>query len=769
MFRLIKQSAPHDQSHVRRCVDCPQKTGKCVMGRSLPLVAGSMLSMPAVVLFASLGSVHQAAACTSEYRVQAGDTLESIANDHYGDASAWQLILTTNPTIGADEVTVPGTILFVPCSDAETADQVASHKGAVDPVLALRPNTATAPFVGENLQNGGLITEIIQAAMALNENAGPLPIEWSDDQGNSSDDIATNHLTFPHFPINCSAEPEHLLCTEYTLSDPVLDLPMLVFGPKDAEFDWRDERQLQGKRLCRPEAYPIADLDRDGRRWISENKIELTRASNAADCFTALVNGDVDAVSVDVFAGSQVLQDLDLYFDVVPFEAPLSVTTMHVAGLANDPKSIAYLQDFNSALAQLRAQPSYQLIVSRQLDALLPPPTEASVRATEPAASEETAPFVDTASIDTTVRNLISDREPDREINRFDFLTEYMSPDARPHFPPLSDAPIEANVDVAEVLPPADTGLDTPNVSLAVMENRRAETLSEPLQPTAPSADLGLNRSVNAFAEPVMIFDDTPIVVSDTVSGLTDVSIPPGGDSIAAIEPPVPGVEPSASATSEAARLATPRSEAVPSRGENPAQPTVLTVDLGPAPTLEMPSASVVEAPAQTTTAISAPPNAVFAEAPSPIVQEPDRKPITAAQPITLVTSLVPSVRPNRQFPATTVQPIQVALQEPEVVPSPTRRTQIFGSERTRPASERPRRTNVQPSSRRNRSGIIVVGVFDLGRETWGLLRLPSGEIREIRPGETLAGVSIENIDGVTMRVRSGGSRRTLRTGDVID
>ena len=71
-------------------------------------------------------------------------------------------------------------------------------------------------------------------------------------------------------------------------------------------------------------------------------------------------------------------------------------------------------------------------------------------------------------------------------------------------------------------------------------------------------------------------------------------------------------------------------------------------------------------------------------------------------------------------------------------------------------------------SSRAVPEAVVVVGVFDLGQETWGLFSLPNGEIRELRPGQSIGGVVIESISGRSVRVQSRAGSKTLRAGDSI-
>ena len=94
------------------------------------------------------------------------------------------------------------------------------------------------------------------------------------------------------------------------------------------------------------------------------------------------------------------------------------------------------------------------------------------------------------------------------------------------------------------------------------------------------------------------------------------------------------------------------------------------------------------------------------------------------------------------------------------------RRGTLFGLRRRGSDDTTPR--NASLTTRQPSESIVVVGVFDLGQETWGLFSLPSGEIRELRPGQAIGGVAIESIQGRSITVQSGAGPRTLRAGDSI-
>ena len=469
---------------------------------------------------------------------------------------------------------------------------------------------ANPPMSGESLSHHGLAIELLEAALELAPQTILYDVTWEADR-ESQRSIVLNSgsqvLGVPFFQPDCSAASASSLCTRLHFSDPLIRLPVMLFVKEGHEFEFDSDADILGRTLCRPEDYPTDDLDGYGRRWLSENRVELVIEDSVGACFARLSSGGVDAVAVDLFLGAHAIREMKMQYEVFPLERPLSHRSLHVVAAREYPFGSDYVDLINSGLARLKEGERYQQIVTRHLDALLP---EVDADRTPPEARRMSP---------------VSEGEfhLSYALDSFGGLLGYITPDH------------------SASLPPAVT-------SVEVTDGRQTEIPIAELNRTVPLRD---------------------------------------------------------------------------PRPEERAAVAVLSSELGvitsPRPLARPDDLVALAAPAQ-------------ANRPSALV----------ARRTTSTTAAAPTQRPVTSHSSG---------------PRPSSSTSTRTTTRT---------TNVV--QRRAGEAIRVVGVFDLGRETWGLVRLPNGDIREFRPGQRVGGVTIESINGRSIRVRSGTGSQTLQTGDAI-
>ncbi|WP_366129684.1 transporter substrate-binding domain-containing protein [uncultured Roseovarius sp.] len=311
------------------------------------------------------------ALCDVTYRVQPGDTLTSVAAAHYDDADQWTLIYYANQAVLAGQVQtlVAGRDLFIPCPEENPVPDATPllQTGAE---LTLLTAGANAPFSDRDWPGGGLVTELINAALELSPAPVPYEIVWEPERAQHLAPLLGEKrydMGFPWVKPDCATTAEDALCTGFHFSDPLMDLPVMLFQRADGDLVYDEDADLLGKRLCRPAGKFTHDLDRSGRRWLEQGQVDLSQPDTSEECFAALMAGQVDAVSLDVFEGAAKIVAMGLRGRVVPVEKPLSREALYAVISKTHWRGTTHLYRLNAGLAKLRESGRYGEILQRHL------------------------------------------------------------------------------------------------------------------------------------------------------------------------------------------------------------------------------------------------------------------------------------------------------------------------------------------------------------------------------------------------------------------
>jgi len=336
--------------------------------------AAKSLFKHAAFSFAGLAGLSGAAfaACDLEYKVQDYDTLFSIAENHYGDHEKWALIYYANQDVlaGAFLQLSVGSDLFIPCEVQKTVPDATPLLQA-DAEMTLVTGSNYAPFTDREWPGNGLVTELVSAALELSPQPVPYAIGWEDDWSKHLFpllDEKTYDMGFPWLRPDCVTTPNNERCANFHFSEPLFLLPIMLFRAKGSDFAFDSDADIIGATLCRPTGYFTHDLDRAGRRWLTDDKINLVQAESPDACFALLTAGKVDAVTVNLFLGAGKIVELDLRDQVEALERPLSEEGLHVIISKRHWRGTTYLYRVNAGLEALRASGRYKEIVSRHLE-----------------------------------------------------------------------------------------------------------------------------------------------------------------------------------------------------------------------------------------------------------------------------------------------------------------------------------------------------------------------------------------------------------------
>jgi polar amino acid transport system substrate-binding protein len=334
----------------------------------------------------------KAQTCGSDYILKEGDTLAQIATQVYGDPAQWTIILYANQDrLGSSEPLLPGLTLKLPCISglqaqrsfppiATTPAQALPEAAYISfPVRRVEFLTADGytPYTGRTLEGGGMLTEVIGAAMALvkKETKGRFEysISWVNDWAAHFNPLLVSgafDAAFPWARPDCDNAPDagsQFRCQKFIYSDALTEVATYLFVRKNSRIKTLSDEDIAGATLCRPSMRPTQELDQGGRNWLKDGKITLLRPQTSEECFRLLDGGGVDGVVEADLVGRASANALGIPERVQLIDQPLALTSLHVVIAKSHPHARTILYYINTSLAKLRDTGEYERILSRHL------------------------------------------------------------------------------------------------------------------------------------------------------------------------------------------------------------------------------------------------------------------------------------------------------------------------------------------------------------------------------------------------------------------
>lgn len=323
-------------------------------------------------LLAGLALTGAAAAqsCDTTYVTQEGDSLTLLAERVYGEPGQWSLIYYANITsfTGGPTNIPAGTELVIPCvNGAAKADPAPLHQAGAE----LRFVTAALPplLTDPDGTGGGMITELVNAAMEATPNPVPYEVTWEADWATHPArlDAMQADMGFPWAKPDCAKAAPDPQCSGFHWSDPVFVLPIQLFVTVAEPMAFTADADLEDRTLCLPEGDAAPWLDAGGRNLLADGHVTVTRAADFGACLDLLLAGDVDAVPEDIFSGVDQVYQRGLRGKVTALERPIGTESLHVVISRQHWRGTTHLYRVNAGLAAIKASGRYDEIVNRHL------------------------------------------------------------------------------------------------------------------------------------------------------------------------------------------------------------------------------------------------------------------------------------------------------------------------------------------------------------------------------------------------------------------
>lgn len=342
-----------------------------------------------MALGVGLAQPAQAQSACTEYTIVSGDTLSRVAKEA-GVSGGFQALFNANSNVLSNPNVVEiGQVLQIPCADGTlpgsssrnvtpavaTPDAVTTSTQARS--LNLITGTGYAPFTDEDLENGGALFEMVERALVAGNPEQDFRIMFVNDWGAHIEELVPTGAvdgTFPWFRPDCSkveflSETSAKRCTLFNHSDPLYEAVVGYYTLKDSPYAGaKTYEDIQGSRLCRPEAWFTFDLE--GQQLMPPNTDYSTTPSQDG-CWQRLIDGEVDVVTYDALPAEEDYRTLGLENQVMQLDELASKQTLHVFVGKDNEYANEVLPIINAGLEELRLSGEWFQIVNEGILATL--------------------------------------------------------------------------------------------------------------------------------------------------------------------------------------------------------------------------------------------------------------------------------------------------------------------------------------------------------------------------------------------------------------
>jgi len=331
-------------------------------------IAAVMLGLPAVA------SAQQA--CTT-YTVQSGDTLGSIAQAAYGSYD-YQMIFNANrDALAANPNNLPaGLQLILPCEDGrlsaetelnaiieqETARTESTRKksNVYEPPLKFVTSNDWMPFTDESLTGGGIFVRMAATAMQRGGNDRGYTVAYVDHWMSHIDtllptgafDVSIAWEAPDCTKLDLLGEFSVRMCTEFDFSLPIYETAYSFNTLNDSAYaNARAFGDYAGARICRPEAWPISDLEVQG---LVEPLVTYVHPKAPMDCADLLLKGEVDLYSIEAETAAANFKELGANEQVSANPALATFISYHFLTAKSNPRGRVYIAMLNRGITEMR-------------------------------------------------------------------------------------------------------------------------------------------------------------------------------------------------------------------------------------------------------------------------------------------------------------------------------------------------------------------------------------------------------------------------------
>lgn len=235
-----------------------------------------------------------------------------------------------------------------------TATVDAARATVIESTLDLVTGNDFAPFTGEDLPQGGMLTELVLRsfkAMGLNYDVRFVP--WK----RGYDGVVTGKF-LGSFPYVRTPEREQ----DVLFSDPLLEVRQLVYLSTQSSMEFQSPDDFKARAVCAPVGYalpPELHAMVQGGELTRESPADLTA------CVRMVASGRVDAFVIDEYTGQAAVDRAGAANEIRVAVHPFARVAQHLIVAKSNPEAAAVLAAFNTGLKKLKDGGAFDEIVKR--------------------------------------------------------------------------------------------------------------------------------------------------------------------------------------------------------------------------------------------------------------------------------------------------------------------------------------------------------------------------------------------------------------------
>ena len=351
-------------------------------GHRLAALTAAMVSLPV------LDAAQEA---STTYTVKDGDTLGSIAQTAYGTFDYQNIFNANRDALAASPNSLPaGLQLILPCQDgrlspdqelsavieAETQKQESTKKksNVYEPPLKFVTSDNWMPFTDESLSGGGIFVRMATTAMQRGGNDRGYTIAYVDDWMSHIDTLLPSgayDVSIAWEAPDCSkldmlGEFAARMCTEFDFSLPIYETAYSFNTLADSKYaNARKFEDYSGAKICRPEAWPVSDLEVQG---LVPPMVEFVQPKNPLDCAQMLLDGKVDVYSIEAETTTANFTELGAVDKIAVNPALATFITYHFLTAKSNPRGRVYIAMLNRGITEMRESGEWYDIVATGLE-----------------------------------------------------------------------------------------------------------------------------------------------------------------------------------------------------------------------------------------------------------------------------------------------------------------------------------------------------------------------------------------------------------------
>jgi LysM repeat protein len=343
----------------------------------MKIISGKYRSTALSAMLVTLPALASAQEACTTYTVRSGDTLGTIAQAAYGSYD-YQMIFNANrDALAANPNNLPaGLQLILPCEDGrltadselnsiieqETQRQAAARttNNTYEPPLKFVTSNDWAPFTDETLTGGGIFVRMAATAMQRGGNDRGYTVAYVDHWMSHIEvllpggafDVSIAWEAPDCTKLDLLGEFSVRMCTEFDFSLPIYETAYSFNTLNDSKYaNARAFSDYAGAVICRPEAWPISDLEVQG---LVEPLVTYAHPKAPLDCAEMLLKGEVDLYSIEAETSASNFKELSANDKVSANPALATFISYHFITSKSNPRGRVYIAMLNRGITEMR-------------------------------------------------------------------------------------------------------------------------------------------------------------------------------------------------------------------------------------------------------------------------------------------------------------------------------------------------------------------------------------------------------------------------------